>query len=327
MTGQPRYAELHAHSAFSFLDGANQPEELAAEAARLGLSALALTDHDGLYGVVRFAQAARDVGLPTVFGAELHLPAPGRTGDVLDPPTGVPDPRSTHLLVLARGADGYRNLSRAIATAHLATGHKGAAAYTLEGLAEQADGQWLVLTGCRKGAVRRALEGHGLRAGHGAPGGHAEGRRRRPGGGPRGAGPAGRPVRPGQRRRRGHRRRRPVGLRAGRRPRRAGGVGAVATGRDRGGALRDPARRGPRRCARGGARALVPGGDGRLAAGHGRCPPAVGAGDARPARASPGGRGHRRGAGRRVRVRPVPGRPEPAAVPGAAGAHRGELAA
>jgi error-prone DNA polymerase len=166
----PRYAELHAHSAFSFLDGASQPEELAAEASTLGLSALALTDHDGLYGVVRFAQAAREVGLPTVFGAELHLPAPGslparpgqapRPGpDVLDPPTGLPDPRATHLPVLARGPDGYRALSRAIANAHLATGTKGAARYTLEGLAHEAAGQWLVLTGCRKGAVRRALTG------------------------------------------------------------------------------------------------------------------------------------------------------------------------
>ena len=181
-----RYAELHAHSAFSFLDGASHPEELAAEAARLGLAALAVTDHDGLYGVVRFAEAARVVGLPTVFGAELHLPAPGRLGsltsgassgggmasgatraaglvrpgpDVLDAPTGVPDPRATHLLVLARGPDGYRALSSAIATAHLATGTKGAARYRLEELAEQAAGQWLVLTGCRKGAVRRALAG------------------------------------------------------------------------------------------------------------------------------------------------------------------------
>ena len=90
-TAGPRYAELHAHSAFSFLDGASHPEELAAEGARLGLSALAITDHDGLYGVVRFAEAARKVGLPTVFGAELHLPAPTATGaPVLDPPTGVP---------------------------------------------------------------------------------------------------------------------------------------------------------------------------------------------------------------------------------------------
>ena len=67
------YAELHCHSNFSFLDGASHPEELAEEAARLDLVALALTDHDGLYGVVRFAEAARAVGLPTVFGAEITL--------------------------------------------------------------------------------------------------------------------------------------------------------------------------------------------------------------------------------------------------------------
>lgn len=168
--GAACYAELHAHSAFSFLDGASQPEELAAEAARLGLTALALTDHDGLYGVVRFAEAARRVGVGTVFGAELHLPAPdarrhGREPapapgpPVLDEPTGVPDPRADHLLVLARGPDGYRALSRAIAEGHLRTGRKGAAEYHLEELAQAAAGQWLVLTGCRKGAVRRALAG------------------------------------------------------------------------------------------------------------------------------------------------------------------------
>ncbi|PKQ26029.1 MAG: error-prone DNA polymerase [Actinobacteria bacterium HGW-Actinobacteria-4] len=158
------YAELHAHSAFSFLDGASQPEEMAAEAGRLGLSALAITDHDGLYGAVRFANAARAVGLPTVFGAELHLPAPVGPGGapVLDAPTGVPDPRSTHLVVLARGPAGYARLSHAIGMGHLAAGEKGAAHYTLESLAEQAAGQWLVLTGCRKGAVRRALAGIGV---------------------------------------------------------------------------------------------------------------------------------------------------------------------
>ncbi len=160
-----RYAELHAHSAYSFLDGASHPEELAAEAARLGLEALAVTDHDGLYGVVRFSQAAKAVGLPTVFGAELHLEAPTPGGaPVLDEPTGVPDPRATHLLVLARGAQGYRNLSRAIATAHLDAGVKGKARYRLEALGAESGGQWLVLTGCRKGAVRRALADDGPQA-------------------------------------------------------------------------------------------------------------------------------------------------------------------
>jgi len=166
-----RYAELHAHTAYSFLDGASQPEELAAEASRLGLEALAVTDHDGLYGIVRFSQAAKAVRLPTVFGAELHLPAPdGRRHPrertratpglpVLDLPTAIPDPRATHLVVLARGPDGYRALSRAIAEGHLRTGEKGAAEYRLEELAALADGRWLVLTGCRKGSVRRALAG------------------------------------------------------------------------------------------------------------------------------------------------------------------------
>src|SRR5690606_18424218 len=77
-------------------------------------------------------------------------------------PTGMPDPAGEHLLVLARGAEGYKRLSRAIATAHLATGRKGEADYRLEELAEHAGGpggdHWTILTGCRKGAVRRALE-------------------------------------------------------------------------------------------------------------------------------------------------------------------------
>ncbi|MGA7055037.1 MAG: PHP domain-containing protein, partial [Mycobacterium sp.] len=63
------YAELHAHSAYSFLDGASTPEELVEEAARLDLRALALTDHNGLYGAVRFAEAAAELDVRTVFGA------------------------------------------------------------------------------------------------------------------------------------------------------------------------------------------------------------------------------------------------------------------
>ena len=65
------YAELHCHSNASFLDGASPPEELVEEAANLGLEALALTDRDGMYGVVRFAEAAKAVGMRTVFGLSL----------------------------------------------------------------------------------------------------------------------------------------------------------------------------------------------------------------------------------------------------------------
>ncbi|MDO4784229.1 MAG: error-prone DNA polymerase [Propionibacteriaceae bacterium] len=149
------YAELHAHSSYSFLDGAASPESLVEQASRLGLSALALTDHDGLYGVVRFAEAAESCGLATVYGAELSLGLPER-------PSGAADPEGTHLLVLARGTEGYRRLARAITEAYFHPGAgKGRPVYDLEELAGQADGHWVVLTGCRKGAVRRALAAGG----------------------------------------------------------------------------------------------------------------------------------------------------------------------
>ncbi len=147
------YAELHAHSNFSFLDGASHPEELAAEAVRLGLSALALTDHNGLYGVVRFAEAARAFGLPTIFGAELTISG----ADISHPRTGVPDPDGTHLVVLARDPEGYARLSRVIAEAHLAGGEKGKPIITLDALSDHHGGHWQVLTGCRKGALATAL--------------------------------------------------------------------------------------------------------------------------------------------------------------------------
>ena len=150
------YAELHAHSAYSFLDGASTPEELVEEAARLDLRAIALTDHDGLYGVVRFAEAAKELDVSTVFGAELSLGNVPRTED--------PDPPGPHLLVLARGPEGYRRLSRQISTAHLAGGEKGKPRYDFDALTEAAGGHWHVLTGCRKGHVRQALSAGGPEA-------------------------------------------------------------------------------------------------------------------------------------------------------------------
>src|SRR5215475_4215304 len=150
------YAELHTHSAYSFLDGASTPEELVEEAVRLDLRAIALTDHDGLYGVVRFAEAAKELEMSTVFGAELSLGGGDRTED--------PDPPGPHLLVLARGPEGYRRLSRQLATAHLAGGEKGNLRYDYDALTEAAGGHWHILTGCRKGHVRQALNTGGPEA-------------------------------------------------------------------------------------------------------------------------------------------------------------------
>ncbi|GGO86306.1 error-prone DNA polymerase [Nocardioides phosphati] len=146
------YAELHTHSHYSFLDGASSPEELVIEAARLGLHGLALTDHDGMYGVVRFAEAAEAYpSLRTIYGVEVSLGLPA-------PQQGVADPVGDHLVLLARGQAGYHRLAGALTDAHLAMGaEKGKPVYDLAALALSTAGHVVALTACRKGAVRRAL--------------------------------------------------------------------------------------------------------------------------------------------------------------------------
>ena len=133
-SGAIPFAELHAVSTYSFLSdtgGASEPEELVARAHELGLSALGLLDRDGFYGAVKFAEAAAEVDLPTVFGAELSLPhAP--------------------LPVIARGAEGYRRLSHLMAGAHMASGEKGVVHYPpLPEMAAALAGTCIVLAGWR----------------------------------------------------------------------------------------------------------------------------------------------------------------------------------
>ncbi|MGH2996369.1 MAG: PHP domain-containing protein, partial [Gaiellaceae bacterium] len=96
----PGYVELHAHSAYSFLDGASLPEELAARAVELGYEALALTDHDGVYGSLEFAHAAKAFGLRAITGAEATL-ADG-----------------SHVTLLVETPRGYANLCRLLTAAH-----------------------------------------------------------------------------------------------------------------------------------------------------------------------------------------------------------------
>jgi len=98
-----KYAELHCHSSYSFLDGASLPEELAVQAAELGYEALALTDHDGLYGSLEFAHAAKAFGVRPITGAEVTL------GD------------GSHVTLLVETSGGYANLCRLITRAHART--------------------------------------------------------------------------------------------------------------------------------------------------------------------------------------------------------------
>ncbi len=89
------YAELHCKSNYSFLEGASHPEELIKKAQKVGLSALAITDRNGVYGVVRTHQAAKRIAFPLIIGSELNL--------------------ANHTLVLlAASHEGYKNLCRLI---------------------------------------------------------------------------------------------------------------------------------------------------------------------------------------------------------------------
>ena len=116
------YVELHAHSAFSFGDGASSPDELAIRAGELGQEAIALTDHNGLWGSMEFAQACRTQGVRPITGAELTVLDPA--GPSTLPPAGRRSncpPGAFHLTLLVADATGYRNLCRLLSAAHAGT--------------------------------------------------------------------------------------------------------------------------------------------------------------------------------------------------------------
>src|SRR5262245_55805246 len=121
------YIELHAASAFSFLQGASLPESLIERAAALGYPALALLDADGVYGAPQFYRAAKKAGLKAIVGAELTM------GEI-----GQPE-RDWRLPVLVSSAEGYRNLCRAITRVKLRSA-KGEARFSLKDLDGQARG-------------------------------------------------------------------------------------------------------------------------------------------------------------------------------------------
>ena len=132
-----QYAELHAHSNFTLLEGGSHPEELVLAAKQHGLSGIAITDRDCLYGAVRFAHMAKEEAIPAIIGAELTL-----------------EDRS-HLVVLAENKTGYANLSRLLSRARL--DHKrGEPATPYALLAQHAQGL-IALSGCEHGAIPQLL--------------------------------------------------------------------------------------------------------------------------------------------------------------------------
>jgi error-prone DNA polymerase len=146
MVGGAQYVELHAHSAFSFLDGASTPMELAASAAELGYTAFALTDHDGVWGSMEFVQACKGTDVRAITGAEVTV-------------------GNSHLTLLVENATGYRNLCQLLTEAHSHTRKNsqrsaGQPAVTLEQVEEHAEGL-VCLSGCAGEGVVAAAWGRG----------------------------------------------------------------------------------------------------------------------------------------------------------------------
>jgi error-prone DNA polymerase len=136
------YVELHCHSAYSFGDGASAPEELAHRAAELSYEALAITDHDGVWGAMEFAQACTAFGVRPIVGAEMSVDG-------------------FHVTLLCENADGWRNLCRLVTEAHAGTRphpDRDPPSLTLTALEERADGL-VCLSGCaREGALAAHFE-------------------------------------------------------------------------------------------------------------------------------------------------------------------------
>lgn len=138
------YAELHSHSAYSFLEGADLPETLVAQAKKLGLAAVAILDVDGFYSAVQTAQAAKRYNMPVVYGAELTIEKHGR------------------LPVLVDSQQGYHQLCNAISSHNLLHHGVRQPPWQLEDLAQYQQGNWRILTGTQHGPLQLALTAEGM---------------------------------------------------------------------------------------------------------------------------------------------------------------------
>ena len=153
------FTHLHTHSYFSLLDGAAPIKDLTAAAADLTMPALALTDHNALYGAVRFYQAATGAGIKPIIGVEFTI----------EPAHDAALPHPAHLLLLAENNEGYSNLCRLVTAAHLGTARRAQPfseeiehldranpVLTQENLTRHCS-HLIALSGCRRGEIPQLL--------------------------------------------------------------------------------------------------------------------------------------------------------------------------
>ncbi len=96
------FAHLHWHSTFSFLEAIGKPNKILAKAKELGMDAIAITDYNGMYGIIKFYQTAKDEGIKPIIGVEL--------GFVLDINSAIPANQIGNIVLLAKNKEGYANL-------------------------------------------------------------------------------------------------------------------------------------------------------------------------------------------------------------------------
>ena len=155
------FVHLHTHSHFSIMDGVPSPSQLLERAAHFEMDTLALTDHQGLYGALRFYKAALKAGIKPIVGCEVCVEAAGAEADLADTPPeerlSVPVPVGSarargegfHLTLLARDMEGYRDLCRLLSRAHVRSGDD-PSTITLHDL-ERHSTQLVGLSGCGNG--------------------------------------------------------------------------------------------------------------------------------------------------------------------------------
>jgi len=146
----PRFIHLHTHSHYSLLDGLPKIPELVARAKKLGMDALAITDHGVLYGVVEFYKTAKKAGIKPIIGVEAYV-APNRLSDKRP----RIDDSAFHLTLLAENLEGYHNILKLVTIAHL-EGFYYKPRVDREVLRTYAKGI-IALSGCLGGEVSQAL--------------------------------------------------------------------------------------------------------------------------------------------------------------------------
>ncbi len=149
MAASNGFTHLHVHTEYSLLDGLSRLEAVVDKAAELGMDALAITDHGGLYGAIDFYRIAKERGIKPIIGCEVYVAAHSRHSR--DPG----DKRPYHMTVLAKNQAGYRNLVKLVSRAHL-EGFYYRPRLDRE-LLEQNNEGLIVLSGCPSGEVPRAI--------------------------------------------------------------------------------------------------------------------------------------------------------------------------